>query len=273
MVATGLTPNWFAQVRADAVHRSRSHPEVDHDFLDLMRHSGCSMVMIGIEAITDEALAHVDKRQRVSTVEDAVRALHEHGIAVHGMFVAGLDTDAAGSAAATAAFARRLRLDTFQLMVETPLPGTRLWDRVVAQDRLLSDDWSLFDGHQVVMAPAKTSALELQLEVLEAMRRFYSWPRIVASGVAGALTHLPDLTACARPSLVRRLPAIVRLASARRWQDVAPVLDAALPDHVRARARAALWLPALRFYARRQLGVWWAQDRSRAHVELLASLG
>jgi hypothetical protein len=40
--------------------------------------------------------------------------------------------------------------------------------------RMLSDDWSLFDGHHAVMAPARISALELQLEVLEVMRRFYS---------------------------------------------------------------------------------------------------
>jgi hypothetical protein len=41
------------------------------------------------------------------------------------------------------------------------------------------------------------TALELQLGVLEAMRRFYSWPTILASGVASALGHLPDLTSAA----------------------------------------------------------------------------
>ncbi|MDA8291038.1 MAG: cobalamin-dependent protein [Actinomycetota bacterium] len=271
MAATGLTPTWFAQVRADSARVSPARPEIDHDFLERMHRAGCTMVMIGIEAITDEALAHVAKRQKVSTVEDSIHAFHDHRISVHGMFVAGLDTDAAGAAAATSAFARRLDIDTFQLMIETPLPGTRLWDRVVAEHRLLSDDWSLFDGHHVVMSPAQTTPLQLQLEVLDAMRRFYSWPRIVATGIASTLSHLPDLTACARPALLRRLPTAIRLASAQRWQDIAPLLGSALPERVRARARDALWLPAVRLYARRQISLWWSQDRSRAHVDLLAA--
>lgn len=271
MLGSGRTPDWFAQVRADAALCSLSRPDVDDDFLDLMRRSGCRMVMIGIEAITEEALAEIGKRQHVIQVEKAVRAFHDHGIAVHGMFVAGFDVDTATRAAETVAFARHLRIDTFQLMVETPLPGTRLWDRVTAENRFLSDDWSLYDGHHVVMRPAQMTPLELQLGVLDAIRRFYSWPTIVASGVAGALRHLPTLSAAARPALVRRLPMLARIAWARRWDEVASEISAALPCEVRARVHSALWLPALRFYARRQLAAWTEQDRSRKHLAYLAS--
>jgi hypothetical protein len=69
------------------------------------------MVMIGIEAITDEGLAQIGKRQRVAAVEQSFGAFHNHDIAVYGMFVAGLDTDTAVSATATADFARRLGID------------------------------------------------------------------------------------------------------------------------------------------------------------------
>ena len=272
MRVAGLTPAWSAQVRADAARCSLSRPEVDHEFLSLMRQAGCQMVMIGIEAITDEGLAQIGKRQRVAAVEQSVGAFHDHDIAVHGMFVAGLDTDTAASAPATADFARRLGIDTFQLMVETPSPGTKLWDRVTSEGRLLSDDWSLFDGHYVVTAPAQMTALELQLGVLEAMRRFYSWPTILASGLARIVSHLPDLTSAARPAFLLRLPAIARLAWARRWEDISPLLDTALPAQVRARVGTALWLPAVRFYARRQLAAWREQEASRAHLEFLASL-
>jgi radical SAM superfamily enzyme YgiQ (UPF0313 family) len=272
MVSNGVTLPWFAQVRADVVLRSLSRPEVDKEFLSLMRSSGATMVMIGFEAITDEGLAAIGKRLNVATAKTAVHALHDHGIAVHGMFVAGLDTDDATTAPATADFARRLGIDTFQLMTETPLPGTRLWERLSAEGRILSDDWSLFDGHQVVMRPARMTPLDLQLGVLEAMRRFYSWPRIVRSGVAGALSHLPDLLAAGRPALIGRLPTLAKMARAKRWTEIAPLLRVTLPDKVRARATAALWLPALRFYARRQLSAWKDTERARAHLELLASL-
>ena len=273
MLAADLTPYWFAQVRADVVLRSHKGAEIDHEFLELMRRSGCVMVMIGIEAVTEAGLTQIRKRLSVATIEAAINAFHRHGIAVHGMFVAGLDTDELGAAQATAAFARRLGIDTFQLMVETPLPGTRLYERAAADGRLLSDDWSLFDGHHVVMRPARTTALELQLDVLEAMRRFYAWPSIISSGIASALGHLPDLTALARPALLRRLPTIAGLAHARRFDEVLAVVRDVTPARVLARARAALWLPATRIYARRQLAAWSTQERSAAHLHYLASLG
>lgn len=272
MLKAELTPAWLAQVRADVVLRSPGRPDIDHPFLDLMARSGARMAMIGFEAVTDEGLANVGKRLSVATEEKAVAALHQHGIAVHGMFVAGLDTDDAASAGATADFARRVGVDTFQLMAETPLPGTRLWQRASAEGRVLSDDWSLFDGHQVVMQPAQMTPLDLQLGILEATRRFYSWPRIVASGLAGALSRLPGLMEVATPAVLAHLPALTRLAVARRWDDVAPYLREKFPARFGERLTEALWLPAARLYARRQLSAWWAAERSRRHLELLRSL-
>ncbi len=262
MVTAGLTPPWFAQVRADVVLSSVGRPELDHRFLDLMRRAGAQIVMIGFEAITDEGLASLGKRLSVATEERAVAALHKHGIAVHGMFVAGLDTDDASSAVATARFARRLGIDTFQLMAETPLPGTRLWQRARAEGRLLSEDWSLFDGHQVVMRPTLMSALDLQLGILEATRRFYSWPGIIRSGVAGAFSHLPTLVGTTGPAVLRQLPALAKMAVARRWDEVTPYLEKKLPSPSFSGLAQAFWLPATRMYARRQLSAWWAAGRS-----------
>ena len=215
MMAADLTPPWFAQARADLVLCSPARPEIDHRFLDLMRRAGAEMLMIGFETITDEGLASLGKRLSVATEKRAVAALHKHGIAVHGMFVGGLDTDDAASAGATARFARRIGIDTFQLMAETPLPGTKLWERASSERRLLSDDWSLFDGHQVVMRPALMSPLDLQLGILEATRRFYSWPGIVRSGISGALSHLPTLAGTTGPAVLRQLPALAKMAWAR----------------------------------------------------------
>jgi radical SAM superfamily enzyme YgiQ (UPF0313 family) len=272
MEQRGVTPTWFAQVRADSAQLSKSRPEPDEDFLSLMYRAGCRMVMIGIEAVTEQGLGEIGKKISVSTIEDGVRAFQRHGIAVHGMFVAGLDSDTAGSAETTADFARRLGIDTFQLMIETPLPGTKLWDRVTEQKRLLSGDWSLFDGHHVVMEPAQMTPLELQLSVLRAMRRFYSWPLIVRSGLAGLLHRLPDLTDLARPRAVRVLPALLRAAWARQWSDLSPMLELALPTQARQRLAESMWIPALRFYARRQLTSWTEEPSSKDHLAFLGAL-
>ncbi len=273
MISEGLTPAWFAQVRADAALRSRARPELDEEFLSLMSRAGCRMVMIGIETITDDGLAEIGKRLEVSTIEAAVQGFHRHGIAVHGMFVAGLDTDTTASADVTTAFAHRLGIDTFQLMVETPLPGTKLWDRISPEGRLLTSDWSLYDGHHVVMRPAQMTPLELQLSVFAAMSRFYSWPAIVRSGLAGLLHRLPDIGRPGAPSSDRLLPALARAAKAHSWEDITPLLGLAVPEAARRHLTRSLWIPALRVYARRQLTAWHEQERSREHLRFLASIG
>ncbi len=273
MLAAGLTPEWFAQVRADTVYRTRAGRETDHEFLALMRRSGCRTVMIGIESVSDEALAGLGKKESIADSERAIAAFHEHGIAVHGMFVLGLDPDTRSSARDTAAFARRVGLDTIQIMMETPLPGTRLWDRLQAEGRLIDADWSLFDGHHAVMRPARMSPLDLQLSVIAAMKQFYSWRAIVSSGAAAAARHLPGLIRlAARPALVARLPAIGRLALRERWQELGQLLRGHLGPQEAARLSDALQRPALRFYGRRQIAAWQRQEQSQAHLARLALL-
>lgn len=111
MIETGRTPVCFAQVRADTARCSLARPQIDHDFFALMRRSGSKMVMIGIEAIIDDALAQIAKRQSVANIKETVVAFHAHDIADHAMFVAGLDTDTKTSAEQTATFARRLGVE------------------------------------------------------------------------------------------------------------------------------------------------------------------
>ncbi len=271
MTASGLTPEWFAQVRADTVYRSRSSREIDDEFLDLMYRAGCRTVMAGFETISDAALARIGKQAAAADCERAVAAFHGHGIAVHGMFVLGLDTDTRSSARDTADFARRAGIDTIQMMVQTPLPGTRLWNRIEAEGRLIPADWSLFDGHHVVMRPEQMTPLELQLTVLEAMKRFYSWPSIAGSAIMAVTRQLPGLARiAARPGVAVRLPAIARLTLGQRWADLARLLHGCLSPAELASLGEAFSRPVLHGYARRQLTAWQAQPQSRGHLARLA---
>jgi len=265
MVGAGLTPSFAAQMRADTVLRSRASREVDHEFLELLGQAGCSMAMVGFESISEENLASIGKRTSVAVSEQAVRAFHRHGIAVHGMFVVGLDFDDASSAQATAAFARRLGIDTFQLMMVTPAPGTRLWQRLESEGRLIEADWTFFDGHHAVLRPERMTPLELQLGAIDAMRRFYSRSAIAGPALRGVLSHLPELlgiTARHAGGLVRSLGrerALERVASS-------------LTRDERARLEAALGVAALRLYGRRRVAEFSDQDHSRSHIARLAAL-
>ena len=293
MVAAGLTPSFAAQMRADTVLRSRARNEIDHEFLELLSPAGCGMAMVGFESISEENLTSVGKRTSVAVSEQAVRAFHRHGIAVHGMFVVGLDFDDASSAQATAAFARRLHVDTFQLMMVTPAPGTRLWDRLESEGRLIEADWTLFDGHHAVLHPERMTPLELQLSALDAMRRFYSRSAIAGPALRGVLRHLPELLGILTRHAGGLVRSLGREALGPREGDAATgdasPLDASAPSapvfgraletvmssltrDERARLEAALGVAALRLYGRRRVAEFSDQDHSRSHIARLAAL-
>ena len=293
MVAAGLTPSFAAQMRADTVLRSRASHEIDHEFLELLSQAGCGMAMVGFESISEENLTSVGKRTSVAVSEQAVRAFHRHGIAVHGMFVVGLDFDDASSAQATAAFARRLGIDTFQLMMVTPAPGTRLWERLESEGRLIEADWTFFDGHHAVLRPERMTPLELQLSALEAMRRFYSRSAIAGPALRGVLRHLPELLGILTRHAGGLVRSLGREALGPREGDAATgdasPLDASAPSapvfgraletvmssltrDERARLEAALGVAALRLYGRRRVAEFSDQDHSRSHIARLAAL-
>jgi anaerobic magnesium-protoporphyrin IX monomethyl ester cyclase len=293
MVGAGLTPKFSAQMRADTVLRSRTSHEIDHEFLALLGRAGCQMAMVGFESISEENLASIGKRTSVAVSEQAVRAFHKHGIAVHGMFVVGLDFDDASSAQATAAFARRLGIDTFQLMMVTPAPGTRLWERLQSEGRLIEADWTLFDGHHAVLRPERMTPLELQLSTLDAMRRFYTRSAIAGPALRGVLRHLPELLGIVARHTGDLVRSLGQEALGPRGDDAATP-DATSPDTAassapvfgqalakvassltrdeRARLEAALWVAAMRLYGRRRVADFWDQDHSRSHIARLAAL-
>jgi radical SAM superfamily enzyme YgiQ (UPF0313 family) len=293
MVGAGLTPSFAAQMRADTVLRSRARNDIDHEFLELLSQAGCGMAMVGFESISEENLTSIGKRTSVAISEQAVRAFHKHGIAVHGMFVVGLDFDDASSAQATAAFARRLHIDTFQLMMVTPAPGTRLWDRLESEGRLIEADWTLFDGHHAVLHPERMTSLELQLSALDAMRHFYSRSAIAGPALRGVLRHLPELLGILARHAGGAVRSLGREALGPREGDAAtgdanspdasatsaPVLGRTLETVMSsltrdelARLEAALGVAALRLYGRRRVAEFSDQEHSRSHIARLAAL-
>jgi radical SAM superfamily enzyme YgiQ (UPF0313 family) len=85
-----------------------------------------------------------------------------HGIALQGCFVFGLDHDEPDVFLKTAEFAVQARIDLPRYSIVTPFPNTALYKRLVAENRILTRNWELYDGQHVVFQPAKMSIEELQ---------------------------------------------------------------------------------------------------------------
>lgn len=171
MIDHKLTPRWGAQVR----HELSRDPEL----LELMKRANCGRAFVGFESINQQTLDLFNKHETVENIEHAIRAFHQHGIKIHGMFVLGSDEDSVETIRQTQDFARRWDIDSIQFMILTPIPGSRDYGAFVRQGReFLSNHWGHFDGHHAVHRPAGITPYELQTETIGAMRRFYSWGSI-----------------------------------------------------------------------------------------------
>jgi len=275
MIDRGLTPNWSAQVRAEVIYRDKRAREWDTELLQLMRDSGCKMVYCGFESANPETLELYNKQQDVEDIRDSIRAFHAHGIQTHGMFVLGSDADDAASIQTTVDFAIDNEIDTVQFLMLTPSPGTAFWDRMTAEGRILSRDWSLYDGHHCVIQPTKMTPYELQLASYRAMGRFYSSRRALRQLATNIARNLPFLLSLAwRERRLRlRLPRIALLSLIpSRWPDALGALMQAVSRESRERLTAMFAVPALRLYAHHHIQQWTRQAHSRAYLEFLQRL-
>ena len=171
MIGEKLGLEWGAQVRPDLAD--------DEELLVLMREAGCNTLYIGFESANQKTLEELNKNLSIEGVKRNIGAMKKHGFHIHGMFIFGADSDRHETIRGTVRFARRTGIDTVQFMLLTPLPGTPLYASLQSAGRLLTDDWSLYDGANVVFKPAGMTAYELQKLTRWALRKFYSWPHLI----------------------------------------------------------------------------------------------
>jgi len=172
IIEKGIEITWAAQVRSDLAK--------DPELIDKMVEAGLTWVFIGFESINDETLKALHKSQTRADIEKAIKTLHEHGVSIHGMFMAGEDHDSPEKIEETVQFAIDNQIDTVQFMIITPLPGTRFYDGIVKSGRLLHQNWDYYNGMFIVFQPKNMSALTLSRAVEKAYRKFYSFRRTIA---------------------------------------------------------------------------------------------
>ena len=198
---------WAAQVRSDLANA----PEL----VAKMATAGCRWLYIGFESIDDQTLKAYHKSQTSADIVRAIQVFHQHGMNIHGMFMFGEDHDTLASIDRTVDFATTHQIDTVQFMILTPFPGTRCYDEIAAQNRLLHTNWDYYNGMFAVFQPARMSPVKLQTETYRAYRRFYSLRRILADGfVMGASALLDALAGNWERAASHRLGAIVKRATA-----------------------------------------------------------
>jgi radical SAM superfamily enzyme YgiQ (UPF0313 family) len=160
----------------------------DAEFLEWAAKSGCKQLFIGLESISQQSMDGV--RKGFNRVEEYVRVIehiHAHGIAVQAGIVFGFDQDTESIFSETLDFLEMAGVQNATFNILTPYPGTPLYQRLETEGRILTRDWSKYNGREdVVFQPQHMSPDTLQDGYRYANRRFYS-----GASVYRRLTHSP----------------------------------------------------------------------------------
>ncbi len=171
MISERFKFTWTTQVRADVAQ--------DTELVKLMKKARCHTLYIGFESVNPRSLDAMKKKQTVADLARAAKVLRRHRIGIHGMFVLGFDEDDWQSVKETVKFAVKARLSTTQFLILTPLPGSELYRKMIAENRIQFRDWTLYDAHHVVFRPARFSLFDLQKAQIFCHKKFYSLKRTV----------------------------------------------------------------------------------------------
>ena len=159
----------------------------DEDLMKLAHKAGCRGLLIGFESMTKAGIDSYHKT--LKTVDDnivAIKKLRDHGILTMVSLIFGLDSDTEEVFDVTHDFLLKSKPAFLQACLVTPYPGTKVFDTLKSEGRILTDDWSKFDTKKVVVSPRNISIEKLEQGYDEIRKSTYK----VGSILNRALPHL-----------------------------------------------------------------------------------
>jgi len=150
----------------------------DLELLRLMRRSGCLGLLVGFESVQKRTQNEVKKIKNLRIdFYEAMRRFHGEGFGILGTFIFGFDYENKDVFGQTLEFIMRSRMDCAELRILTPLPGTRLYERLLSEGRLFVRDWWLrgYPPDTLLFHPKGMTADELMSGFARLNRQAYSF--------------------------------------------------------------------------------------------------
>ena len=158
---------------------------LDYETLRTMKDGGARNLVVGYESSSQQILNNVKKGIRVEKYVEFTKNAKRAGLMIHGAFILGLPGETERTIEETIRFACDLDLDTIQVSLAAPYPGTQLYDWLVGKG-YLNGNGSLVsvNGFQDVMVNYPDLPSERIFESVDRFyRRFYFRPRYIGRTV------------------------------------------------------------------------------------------
>ncbi|MDH4261543.1 MAG: B12-binding domain-containing radical SAM protein [Spirochaetia bacterium] len=142
-----LKISWGGQCSISTIQR---HP----DLLELAAKSGCKALYFGLESISPTTMKKFNKSMSsLENLETQVKKIKDAGIHFHASIIFGFDDDTKAVFPEALEFLHRNKISTASFHIMTPFPGTKFFDDMLAQGRVLTTKWIDYHWDTVVFKP------------------------------------------------------------------------------------------------------------------------
>jgi hopanoid biosynthesis associated radical SAM protein HpnJ len=176
-VAEKIAPlgvSWVINARANC----------DFETLKIMRDAGLHHVIVGYESSDEQILKNIRKGVTRAQAEEFTRNCKKLGITIHGAFIMGLPGETRETIRATIDYAKQLDLDSIQVSLASPYPGTEFYEQCRREGWIVSETFLDDTGHQsCVIGYPHLSNKEIFDAVELFYDKFYFRPKYIARSI------------------------------------------------------------------------------------------
>lgn len=135
----------------------------DEELLQHATESGLHFLLVGLETPSRGALDKSGKGfVSVDSVKKQIATFHKYGVEVDSAFLFGFDEHTTSIFQETLDFVKEINLDSTHSVIVIPFPGTANYKKLKAEGRILTEDWSKYDGAHAVFQPKNMTVEELE---------------------------------------------------------------------------------------------------------------
>ncbi len=147
-----------------------SRVTTDYDTLKAMKEAGCRLLIVGYESGEQQILKNIKKGATIEMARRFTANCKKLGLTIHGDFMVGLPGETRESLRKSIDFAKELDVETIQVSIAHPFPGTEFYDNLKQNGLITIDAMTDEGGHQL---PNYSYPGLDRAELVEWVERFY----------------------------------------------------------------------------------------------------
>lgn len=141
---------------------------------------GCLFLYLGVETVDPDNLKSSGKNINLRfPAAEAIRNLKRHHIEPWVSMIVGFDHDGPDTARKITHFCNHTRVPLLLLYILTPVPGSPLFEKLVAQGVRLRKDWYLYDGTHALFDTSRMTAADIDAMYAAVYGNVYGLPSIL----------------------------------------------------------------------------------------------